>query len=256
MSGQVTTATAAVLGSSERARARSKYFLGVAALLLALVFTGFARTFFARPFFDVPPIPWYLFVHGFVLASWFVLLVAQTVLVAAHRTDLHRRLGILGGVVAVALVGMSLVAVLGFPAHVKASVLSIDETFPVDVMRAVVWTDLASLLIFATFVGAALYWRRRSDVHKRLMVLASMAILGPAVARILSLLAPPPALGAGIQVLALVGLPLTVVFYDLLATRRVQRTTVVGIAATLVATFGALAIANSSVGAAFVTALE
>ncbi len=257
MSGEVAPAPAAVLGiSGERVRGRSKYFLGVAVLLLALVLTGFGRTFFARPFFEVPPIPWYLFVHGFVLACWFVLLFAQTVLVAARRTDLHRRLGVLGGVVAVALVGMSLVAVLGFPAHVKANILSIDETFPVDVVRTVVWTDLASLLIFSTFVGTALYWRRRSDVHKRLMLLASMAILGPAVARIISLLAPPLVLGAAIQVLAGIGLPLTVVLYDLVATRRVHRTTVVGVVATLVATFGAVAIANTGAGAAFVTALE
>jgi hypothetical protein len=257
MSGEVATAPAPGLGTSaERTRGRSKYFLGVAVLLMAVVLTGFGRTFFARPFFVVPPIPWYLFLHGFVLASWFVLLVAQTVLVAAHRTDVHRRLGILGGIIAVALLCVSLVAVLGFPGHVKADVLSIDETFPVEVSRAVVWTDLASLLIFSTFVATALYWRRRSDVHKRLMLLASMAILGPAVARILSLLAPPPALGAAIQFLALVGLPLTVVLYDLLSTRRVHRTTIVGIAATLVATFSALAIANSGFGAAFVTALE
>jgi hypothetical protein len=225
-------------------------------LLLALVLTDFGRTLFARPFFDVPPIPWYLFVHGFVLSTWFVLLVAQTVLVAAHRTDLHRRLGVLGGIVAVALVGISLVAVRGFPAHVQASVLSIDVEFPIDVMRNIVWTDLASLLIFSTFVGTALFWRRRSDVHKRLMVLASMAILGPAVARIVSLLAPPLALGIVIQTVGLVGLPLTVVLHDLLATRRVHWATAVGVTATFVAIFGAIAIANTGLGAALVAALE
>jgi hypothetical protein len=257
MSVPVASAPAAVLGSSgERTRGRSKYFLGVALVLLALVFTGFSRTFFARPFFDVPPIPWYLFAHGFVLSSWFLLLVAQTVLVAAHRTDLHRRLGVLGGVVAVALVGISLVAIRGFPAHVKASVLSIDVEFPADVVRTIVWTDLASLLIFSTFVGTALYWRRRSDVHKRLMALASIAILGPAVARIGSMVAPSPAVGAVIQTLVFVGLPLSMVLHDLLATRRVHRATAVGVTATFVAIFGAIAIASTDLGAALVAALE
>ena len=257
MSVQVPQASAAVLGSAgERARGRTKYFLGAAVLLLALVLTGFARTLFARPFFDVPPIPWYLFVHGFVLTSWFLLLVAQTTLVAAHRTDLHRSLGILGGVIAVALVGMSLVAVAGFPSHVNANVVSIDETFPVEVVRTIVWTDLASLVIFSTFVGTALYWRRRSDVHKRLMLLASMAILGPPVARIVSLLAPPQALGIALQTLLLIGIPLTVLLHDLLATRRVHRTTIVGLTVYFVLIFGAFAMANSGAGAALVTALE
>jgi hypothetical protein len=257
MSGEVAHAAAVVLGSAgERARGRSKYFLAAALVLLALVFTGFARTFFGRAFFDVPPIPWYLFAHGIVLASWFLLLVTQTVLVAAHRTDLHRRLGILGGFVAVALLGLSLVVVLGFPAHFRANLLSIDETFPVDVVRAIVWTDLGSLVIFTTFVGAALYWRRRSDVHRRLMLLASMAILGPAVARIVSLLAPPLALGAAIQTLLLVGLPLTIVLHDLLTTRRVHWVSIAGLTSLFAVIFGAFAIANSGMGAAFVAALE
>jgi len=257
MSGHVATAPAANLGSSgEGIRARSKYFLGAALLLLALVFTGFGRTLFARAFFDVPPIPWYLFVHGFVLASWFLLLVAQTTLVAVDRTDLHRRLGFLGGFIAVALVAMSLVAVRGFAAHVKANVLSIDETFPIDVVRTIVWTDLAGLLVFSTFVGAALYWRRRSDVHKRLMVLASTAIIGPAVARIVSLLAPPQAIGIVLQTSILVGLPLTVLVHDLFATRRVHRATIVALTVYFVAIFGAFAISNTGVGAALVAALE
>jgi hypothetical protein len=119
-----------------------------------------------------------------------------------------------------------------------------------------VWTDLASLLIFSTFVATAFYWRRRSDVHKRLMLIASMAILGPAVARIVTLLAPPQALGIAIQTLLLVGLPLTVVLHDLWATRRVHPATIGGVTANLVATFGAFAIAGSDVGAALIAALE
>jgi hypothetical protein len=162
----------------------------------------------------------------------------------------------LGAVVAMALVGLSLVAVRGFPAHIKAGVVTIDETFPPEVVRAVVWTDLASLLIFSTFVGAALYWRRRPDVHKRLMLLASMAILGPAVARIVSLLAAPQAAGGAIQILLLVGLPLTVLLHDLLAERRVHRTTIIGVVVSLVASIGAFAISSSSVGAALIAALE
>ena len=199
---------------------------------------------------------WYLFVHGFVLASWFLLLVAQTALVAVHRTDLHRRLGVLGGFIAVALVGISLVAVLGFPAHVKADFLSAGVAFDAAAVQAIVWTDLASLLIFSTFVGTALYWRRRSDMHKRLMLLASMAILGPAVARILPLLTSEPGpLSIAVQSSVLIGLPLTLVLH-LFDTRRVHRTTFVGVTVYLVAIFGAVAIANTGAGAALIAALE
>ena len=68
--------------------------------------------------------------------------------------------------------------------------------------------------------------------------------------------AGPGPLALGIQVSVFLGLPLTVVAHDLIATGRVHRTTLVGVTASFVALFGALAIANSDVGAALVTALE
>jgi hypothetical protein len=40
------------------------------------------------------------------------------------------------------------------------------------------------LLVFAILVGAAFYFRRRADVHKRLMLLATIGILPAAVARL------------------------------------------------------------------------
>ena len=47
--------------------------------------------------------------------------------------------------------------------------------------------DFGSSLTFVLMVTTALYFRRRGDVHKRLMVLASCALLLPAVGRFLEL---------------------------------------------------------------------
>src|SRR5262249_52895350 len=71
---------------------------------LVVVFAGFARTYFLRPHFNSSPLPLLLHVHGFVFTSWVVLLFAQTSLVAAGRTDLHRRLGVAGFVIAALMV--------------------------------------------------------------------------------------------------------------------------------------------------------
>jgi len=43
---------------------------------------------------------------------------------------------------------------------------------------------LGDMLVFGILVGAALYFRRRADTHKRLMLLATIAILPAAVARL------------------------------------------------------------------------
>jgi hypothetical protein len=46
--------------------------------------------------------------EGIVFSGWLVLLVAQVSLVARRRTDLHRQLGVLGGVLAAAMLGLGL----------------------------------------------------------------------------------------------------------------------------------------------------
>ena len=88
-------------------RALRWFFPVVSSLLFAGLLVGFAKTFFLRSQFNVPPIPPYLYVHGSVLTTWFVLVLAQTCLVAAHRTDLHRRLGIVAVVVGVLIIPIS-----------------------------------------------------------------------------------------------------------------------------------------------------
>jgi hypothetical protein len=238
--------------TTARPENRRRYFVAAATALLAIVIAGFSRTFFGRAFFDVPPIPWYLIAHGVVLVTWFVLVLVQTSLVAAHRTDLHRRLGILGGFVAAAVVVVALVAIARYPASVSTYGSTFDgASLDPLLVRTILWTDLAALATFMIYVAAALYWRRRGDVHKRLMLLASIAILGPAVGRIAPLLAlagAPQWTRSSASLLLLVGPPLSLVVYDVVTRRRPHWATVVGIAFSWGLTAGAIAIAMSGAG--------
>ena len=80
---------------SERRLDRFLY-LGASLIFLALVFWTFARTFYLMRFFDTPSLSALLLIHGTVMTGWVVLLVAQTSLIAAHRVQWHRRLGVFG----------------------------------------------------------------------------------------------------------------------------------------------------------------
>ena len=80
-----------------------------AVVAFAVVFAGFARTFFLRFLFASPRMPTYLYVHGLLFSSWYALFFVQTRLVAFHRVDLHRRVGIL----AAALAGLAVPVALG-----------------------------------------------------------------------------------------------------------------------------------------------
>jgi hypothetical protein len=80
-------------------------FYALAALMLALiVLTGFARTYYLRHWFDVPPITTLLHLHSIAFTAWFALFVVQTRLIAAQNYRTHMQLGIAGVVLAVAVV--------------------------------------------------------------------------------------------------------------------------------------------------------
>jgi hypothetical protein len=123
--------------------------------------------------------PFYLYIHGLLFSTWFVLFFIQTRLITARRFDLHRRLGILGAVLAALIVPVAVAVAIRagkrvFETHSKPFSL---EALPLAL-------DIGACLTFTVFVALALYFRRRGDVHKRLMLLGSCSILLPALGRI------------------------------------------------------------------------
>src|SRR5918998_662628 len=84
---------AAHTGITGRRRERL-FYTGMAVAFVITVFAGFARTYYLRPYFGTPQLTPLLHLHGVVFTSWLVLLLAQTALVAANRTNIHRRLGV------------------------------------------------------------------------------------------------------------------------------------------------------------------
>lgn len=147
-----------------------------AAAALAVVLAGFARTYYLKFAFGTPPLSVLLQVHGAVMTAWFVLFAVQATLVARGRVRLHRRLGAFGALLALA------VLVVGTTVAITAARLGHAPPGPPPLVFLVV--PLGDMLVFALLVGAALWFRRRSDVHKRLMLLACVGLLTAAIARI------------------------------------------------------------------------
>ena len=87
-----------------RRRRERWFYVAMSIAVVVTVFAGFAPTFFLRPYYTSAPLMPLLKVHGVVFTSWIALFLAQTLLIARHRVDVHRRLGIVGGVIAVLMV--------------------------------------------------------------------------------------------------------------------------------------------------------
>src|SRR5688500_12725841 len=105
--------------------ARTRFYPLIAIVLVVFIIIGFSRTYYLRFLSDLPPIRVVIQVHGLVFTAWLALLVAQTQLVAAHRFDLHRKLGMVGALLALLVMATSVAAMLVSAATPRMSQLGL-----------------------------------------------------------------------------------------------------------------------------------
>jgi hypothetical protein len=195
------------------------FYTGMAVVFLLVVFAGFARTYYLRPYFARGVLTPLLHLHGLIFTSWIVLLLAQTTLVAAKRTAVHRRLGWAGAGLAVLMILVGTTT-----AVVRAKLVEVPPGAPSPLVFLTI--PLGDMLTFGLLVGAAFHYRRRLDVHKRLMLLATIAVLPAAVARL------PFELFQQGGPLVFFGVPdlfiLCILAYDLYTRRRPHPATILG----------------------------
>jgi hypothetical protein len=178
----MTATNDATADGSVQTRSHNRFFLGMAGLLPLILLIGFSRTLYLRLFFEVPPIPSYLHIHGATVTAWFVWLIVQVSLVNVNRIDVHRRIGMFGAVLGVALIPAGLMATLQVVARLPEIGLPFDAT--PQFITWIVFANFHMLLGFAAFLATALMLRRRTAIHKRLMLLATICLMPPPLARI------------------------------------------------------------------------
>lgn len=209
----------AVSTPAVRARRRSRlFYVGMALAITVTVFAGFSRSYFLKAYYATPELSFLLHVHGAVFTIWVLFFLAQTTLIAAGRTDLHRRMGVAGAVLAV------LVAVLGTATailRVKAGSAPIPGVSGLSFLAI----PLFDMLVFAILVGSALYFRHRAENHKRLMTLGMIALLSAPIARLqFPMLPPGPPTFFGLTDLFIV----VMLIYDLVTRGRPHPATIWG----------------------------
>jgi uncharacterized membrane protein YozB (DUF420 family) len=158
------------------ARLEHAFYFGMALVLVALVATGFAPTFFARDVSVAGPLSSPVLVHGIAGTVWVLLFAAQVALIATRRVAWHRRVGLAAAAVTVAFV------VSG--ALVTAALERSHGTEPLSWLAAHIFTNGAPLTLFALLVAAGVWQRSRAARHKRLMLLAAVVLSPPAIGRL------------------------------------------------------------------------
>lgn len=159
--------------------AEHRFFLIVAIGFPLIVLAGFARTYYLKGFFDSPPVPSGLVhLHGLLMSTWVALFIAQTWLISSKRVRVHQTLGYAGIALAAAII------IVGFFTAVASAKYGSNSTPQGVPPLAFLTVPMFDLVVFAILFGAAVYYRKRSANHKRLMLLTVLNFLPPAVARI------------------------------------------------------------------------
>ena len=194
------------------------FFFVMAILLIAIVVTGFATFTLKRP--ESPfGMPLILHVHGVVFLSWYVLLATQTRLIGVGNVKLHMRLGTASIGLAVAMLVLGYLVTRHAYARPDWSIAGL----PHDVSAIFPFVDI---LLFAVVYGLGVANRHTPAAHKRLMILAGIIIIDPAIARLVFATGAPPPL---ILVLEM-ALPLMLVAYDFVALKRPHWASLLGVA--------------------------
>jgi hypothetical protein len=226
--------SAVTIGVSGVRDATRWFYVWMAGACAVIAFGGFAPTYWLQ----LPPETFVgsplLHLHSLLFSAWTLFFFAQTALVATGHVQRHRVWGLLGVSLATAMI------LVGIAVADEALVRRLEAGYG-DRARAFQIASMSMMVLFGGFFCAAIVYVRRTDVHKRLMLLATISLLPPAIARVFYVinvgmgaglrpgLAPPrtvesvlaPALIADALILA--GM-----FYDLRARGRIHPAYVIG----------------------------
>lgn len=184
------------LSGTPRAHAIDRWiYVFTAASFIAIVLVGFVPSSLARiaavQAGVQPPFPLVLHMHAVLMGSFLLFLLAQTILVATGRCDLHRRLGWLAIVLAPALVIVGAVLVPTSYHGVWTAAHAAPPEARAQLAQRILFVDNIMLmqlrigLLFPLFLLIGLRVRSRdAGLHKRMMILATAVTLAAGIDRI------------------------------------------------------------------------
>uniref|UniRef100_B0T5C9 DUF2306 domain-containing protein n=1 Tax=Caulobacter sp. (strain K31) TaxID=366602 RepID=B0T5C9_CAUSK len=192
----------AALRTGARGNVSRQFYFTMALTCLAIAVLGFVPTYFlpmAQGRFRAEPL---VHIHGLVLFSWMTLFCAQTWLVAQGKTLAHRAWGVLGVSIATAML-LLVTAVVSM--RIAQASLPGQPAGLAHHVRAFAWVSIGGISFFTGAFVLAIVKVKQPETHKRLLLLATISLLGAPIARwFMTFLAPPagppPALPPGLPV--------------------------------------------------------
>jgi len=191
-----------------------RFFATMSVVAAVVIVTGFGNTYAPKVVSGSAPVPAIIHLHAVLFASWLLLFVVQTLLVARGHVRTHMRLGQAGMGLAGLMLATGLAAAIDAARAGHKGIPGVE--FPTR--EGFLLLNVASVCIFSALVAAGWGWRRRPQAHKRLMLAATVAALMPPGISRLPGVAGSDAAIAGLAVAFLLVGPA----YDLATRRRIH----------------------------------
>lgn len=152
---------------------RAKLYLALGYLGLFAILGGFLKTFIvpvSEGSFQAPAI---IYIHGLLATVWVLLFLIQSVLIRSNNFKIHKKLGYIGLLIAIAA-GITII-----PAGLQQVKRELDLGLGQTAISGIVGA-ITTAAIFLALVISGVRLRRNPAAHKRLMALGTIVLLWPA----------------------------------------------------------------------------
>lgn len=159
------------------------FYVGMALVMIATSIAGFLPAII-DPATRRGPLSLLAAAHGIVLLAWQLLYLAQSLLVVTRHVGWHRRLGVTSVVLLALIIPLSFATTTAMVRRGFDLSGDILGRAPASISLAAATSafNLAVLFTFSVLAIAAILYRRRPEIHKRLMLFASLALMHSAIA--------------------------------------------------------------------------
>ena len=141
-------------------------------VMAILCLGGFVPSFFLRPRFFDDPLPVWMNFHGVLFTLWYFVAIVQSWLILKNKRVLHRELGVVSALIVISAFILTYVAV----------------AYLTDTGGHVTGGARFNIILTSAFtccVAVDVYFRRKPEVHKRLMIMAAALLTVPGFDRLI-----------------------------------------------------------------------
>lgn len=155
-----------------------KAVLFVFGLLVLATLAGFGPTYYFKLRSALSEYRAITSIHAAAMVAWIAVFALQIYFVRSKQIGLHMKLGL-------AAIGLALfIIIVGYLTAVAAAKFGTAASPPDILPNSFLIVPLGDIILFAVFFAAALFYRKKPAIHKRMMLLTAFNFMPAAVARI------------------------------------------------------------------------